>query len=240
MVKTSPGYIDLSTFSRREVVVETFRAYGENSRNKIRVRPIASEGFDPEIRVQCALKMRADHPVGTIFRLSLTVRDAGGGDTLFAPENAPYTVVEQEEVELQSEVKKHAKSSSDTNTLTKRAHWFLSHPVFLKRKPQGNKKPRKAGRSANSFQRSPKVVAWIRLNADGRCELCEKKAPFKDKWDEPFLEVHHVLPLAEGGPDTIDNATAVCPNCHRALHMSIKPFDLTQRLYENIDRLREY
>ena len=34
----------------------------------------------------------------------------------------------------------------------------------------------------------------------------------------PYLEVHHVKTLAEGGADTIDNAVALCPTCHRALH----------------------
>lgn len=28
------------------------------------------------------------------------------------------------------------------------------------------------------------------------------------------IEVHHILPEAEGGPDTEDNAAPLCPNCH--------------------------
>jgi hypothetical protein len=34
----------------------------------------------------------------------------------------------------------------------------------------------------------------------------------------PFLETHHLIRLADGGPDTVENAVAVCPNCHRRLH----------------------
>ena len=29
-----------------------------------------------------------------------------------------------------------------------------------------------------------------------------------------FLEVHHIIPEAEGGPDVIDNAAPLCPTCH--------------------------
>nr|WP_275041241.1 HNH endonuclease signature motif containing protein [Halomonas meridiana] len=44
-------------------------------------------------------------------------------------------------------------------------------------------------------------------------------APFNRKSDgSPYLEVHHRKPLAEGGDDTVANAIALCPNCHRAAH----------------------
>jgi 5-methylcytosine-specific restriction protein A len=32
--------------------------------------------------------------------------------------------------------------------------------------------------------------------------------------------VHHIVPLAEGGPDDLGNTAALCPNCHRAVHYS--------------------
>lgn len=35
----------------------------------------------------------------------------------------------------------------------------------------------------------------------------------------PYLEAHHVIPLAEGGPDIIENMVALCPNCHRKMHV---------------------
>ena len=31
------------------------------------------------------------------------------------------------------------------------------------------------------------------------------------------LEVHHIVPEAEGGPDSEDNAAPLCPTCHRTL-----------------------
>ena len=33
-----------------------------------------------------------------------------------------------------------------------------------------------------------------------------------------YLEVHHIDQLAKGGADTVENAVALCPNCHRKMH----------------------
>jgi hypothetical protein len=30
----------------------------------------------------------------------------------------------------------------------------------------------------------------------------------------PFVEVHHIIPEGEGGPNTLDNAAPLCPGCH--------------------------
>ncbi len=55
--------------------------------------------------------------------------------------------------------------------------------------------------------------------ANGICEKCKQKAPFIRKKDNtPYLEVHHKQQLSEGGDDSVENAIAVCPNCHRELH----------------------
>ncbi len=39
-----------------------------------------------------------------------------------------------------------------------------------------------------------------------------------EREDGSPLEVHHVIRLADGGSDTINNSVALCPNCHRELH----------------------
>jgi 5-methylcytosine-specific restriction protein A len=70
-----------------------------------------------------------------------------------------------------------------------------------------------------SFARNPDVVAEVLLRANGRCEYCKNPAPFTRRADNsPYLEVHHVKMLAEGGEDTVANAVALCPNCHRQAH----------------------
>jgi 5-methylcytosine-specific restriction protein A len=69
------------------------------------------------------------------------------------------------------------------------------------------------------FIRNPDVVAETLHRAGGICETCRKPAPFNRKTSgKPYLEVHHRVRLADGGLDTVDNAIAVCPNCHREAH----------------------
>ncbi len=68
------------------------------------------------------------------------------------------------------------------------------------------------------YRRNPDVVAERLEMADCICEWCKATAPFLTKTGRPFLEVHHRIPLAEGGDDTIENAAAIWPNCHREAH----------------------
>jgi len=69
------------------------------------------------------------------------------------------------------------------------------------------------------FKRSSYITAERLKKANGRCEKCSNKAPFKRISDgTPYLEVHHIIPLANKGADTLDNTIALCPNCHREYH----------------------
>ena len=46
---------------------------------------------------------------------------------------------------------------------------------------------------------------------------------------KPFLETHHVIWLADGGDDSIENTVALCPNCHKKMHVL--------NLDEDVDKL---
>lgn len=53
----------------------------------------------------------------------------------------------------------------------------------------------------------------------------------------PYLEVHHVRRLADGGSDTTENAVALCPNCHMELHYGENKVEKANSLYDRIARL---
>lgn len=55
--------------------------------------------------------------------------------------------------------------------------------------------------------------------AMGRCMLCGREAPFRNNNGIPFLEIHHVVPYEEGGKHIVGNVVALCPNCHRRIHV---------------------
>lgn len=57
------------------------------------------------------------------------------------------------------------------------------------------------------------------LRANERCQLCGNDAPFIDKDDFPYLEIHHIVPVSEGGGTTISNLIALCPNCNKKVEL---------------------
>lgn len=82
-----------------------------------------------------------------------------------------------------------------------------------------NKKPKTVRAITVVFKRNPDVVAEVLSRANGICEECKSPAPFLRKCDHtPYLEVHHLIPLAQEGEDTVENSVALCPNCHRKMH----------------------
>jgi 5-methylcytosine-specific restriction protein A len=81
------------------------------------------------------------------------------------------------------------------------------------------KMPVKVRALTEIYLRNADVVAEVLLRASGVCQRCNKAAPFMRKKDgTPYLEVHHKKQLANGGEDTVENAIALCANCHRELH----------------------
>jgi 5-methylcytosine-specific restriction protein A len=101
---------------------------------------------------------------------------------------------------------------------------------FKLSEPEGIQNPQSKVSTLKIYARSPEVKAWILQESKGICSLCLKTAPFRMPNGEPFLEVHHIIPLSEGGEDTPDNCAALCPNCHRAVHYSIEASSLQEKL----------
>lgn len=95
----------------------------------------------------------------------------------------------------------------------------LSEAELLARIEKSDPKPRRREATAFVYDRDPLVVVYVLQRAGGVCERCNQPASFIRKSDQtPYLEVHHIIRLADDGPDTPDNAQALCPNCHREVH----------------------
>lgn len=70
-----------------------------------------------------------------------------------------------------------------------------------------------------TYRRNADIVAEALMRANGFCEDCKVTAPFIRKTNNtPYLEVHHIKSLSEGGEDSLKNVIALCPNCHRKRH----------------------
>ena len=138
---------------------------------------------------------------------------------------------------LKSERPDLFETSSDAAVLEKNTTKLLKEG--LDEKPRGNPNPERSDprEGKGAFKRDPEVIAWVKQRANRLCELCEKEAPFLDRNNQPFLEVHHVFPLADNGPDTIDNAVGLCPNCHRECHHGTDVEVLREYLSEKLKKL---
>jgi len=69
------------------------------------------------------------------------------------------------------------------------------------------------------YQRKAIVAECAKRRANGFCQLCQQHAPFIDRRERPYLEAHHVVWLSQGGEDIPENTAALCPNCHRKMHV---------------------
>ena len=45
------------------------------------------------------------------------------------------------------------------------------------------------------------------------CEVCG--------WNQGPRDIHHVLPITQGGKNELCNLITLCPNCHRLVHRNL-------------------
>lgn len=91
--------------------------------------------------------------------------------------------------------------------------------------------PKRLPTLVDRFTRSPIVVELTLRRTRGRCEVlgCAYK-PFKRVDGAPYLEVHHLITLAEGGLDTLENTIGLCPSHHRELHLGRNAIKLRDKI----------
>jgi 5-methylcytosine-specific restriction protein A len=82
--------------------------------------------------------------------------------------------------------------------------------------------------------RSAAVREAVLMRAGGVCELCNEPG-FVTAAGSVYLETHHVVPLAENGPDHPSNVVAICPKDHRRAHYAADRSDIAVRLTEILD-----
>lgn len=93
----------------------------------------------------------------------------------------------------------------------------------LKNARKAKGKPKRQTKEVTDYKRNPAVVAGALARGNQTCEMpgCQVRLFERDD-RRKFLEVHHIVPLSEGGDDTMKNAAALCPMCHRELHFGRK------------------
>jgi len=83
------------------------------------------------------------------------------------------------------------------------------------------------------------IYRFVKMRARGYCQLCEGKAPFRGPDGMPYLEVHLIVPIREGGSNIPENMVALCPNCHQKIKISPSPQEIEKlkKLSEEYSKL---
>lgn len=80
-------------------------------------------------------------------------------------------------------------------------------------------KPTKKRATATVFERDPWLVALRKARAGNQCEVPDcPYPPFLSKNGILYCEVHHIVPLSDGGSDTLENTICLCPAHHVEAH----------------------
>ncbi len=103
----------------------------------------------------------------------------------------------------------------------------------LAQHPAGNELPDRAKRTGYVFQRDPKVRAHVLERAAGRCECCGREG-FLLPNGSRYVEAHHIIALADSGPDTVHNVIALCADHHREAHYGVNAAVLEAKCIERL------
>lgn len=82
--------------------------------------------------------------------------------------------------------------------------------------------------------RSAAVREAVLMRAGGLCELCNEPG-FVTAAGSIYLETHHVVPLADNGPDHPSNVVAICPQDHRRAHYAAERDEIAVELTAILD-----
>lgn len=226
----------------RYVVVETCRPQGSSGITSIYVRPVSGQGYAEDMHVECSRKLISEHPIGTHFRIRAKQTEAYGVPFLYSYYKWDYDVLTTErpatpraksltgthsESDRSGPAYKSQRQNSQAslNAYQRRLNREIRVSEQLTRRARkyrllrAPRLPEQMVVMTTVFKRNADVIVEALLRASGACEECKQAAPFHRRSDRtPYLEVHHRMPLAKGGEDTLENAIALCPNCHRKAH----------------------
>lgn len=182
-------------------IIEAFAAFDEGQR---------PDGHKPPRHWYVLDKNGKAYPAKTIWALAINVAsgDTNTGAARRGLAKYYYSLVDTRNIYLQEEDHNNVSDSIADTSAKRKARLAIAQT-----------KPNEKYVLVKIFDRNPDVIAEVLIRANGKCEKCDNPAPFlryKDK--TPYLEVHHKVHLSKGGDDAVENAIALCPNCHRECH----------------------
>ncbi|MFH1584487.1 MAG: HNH endonuclease [Actinomycetota bacterium] len=90
--------------------------------------------------------------------------------------------------------------------------------------------------TTTSYKRDVRFPWILKEKYNYTCQVCgiNIKLPNNKK----YIESHHIIPLSEGGKDTLLNMISVCPNCHKKFHLEAIKWDFDRQiLIDNVNNI---
>ncbi len=146
----------------------------------------------------------------------------------------PVRIIDREWTPTEDTIKNNIKLKEE------KAKGFSEAELLVLAGQAHNKPSKRTVSDKGIYVRDPYVKELSLSMAAGICQLCDSNAPFHDGRGKPFLESHHIEWLSRGGADVIENVLALCPNCHRKMHIVDSEKDVKRlkvRSRELLDKL---
>lgn len=197
------------------VLLETFR---ESGISRPRVRPL--EYFPDWMRAEFPRDLRERHPIGTRFRADVTVKQKHVGNI---PHGPPYLGADRSSIIRETGYKPRPTimAVKRPGTISGRTYDYYEieaadeTPTSIAELREqayqfADMAPPKTRREAWERTRSAIIAQYALLRSRGNCEGCKQPAPFMRRNGKPYLEIHHIHALGDGGSDHPLNVAAVC------------------------------
>jgi 5-methylcytosine-specific restriction endonuclease McrA/thiamine phosphate synthase YjbQ (UPF0047 family) len=205
---------------------------------KMGITHMTETGDDKNAHIESAQNSDSETP---ITEQTSTSRDdsEGGTETTSAGGTSSGTpTTETNETETQTEPES---STGPTSSTGESPTTNLPKLQELRRRAEreSSENPEREDVSSSTtttsrYKRSSAVREYALARADGTCEACKKDAPFIKENGDPYLEVHHVNELSDGGADDPSIVGAVCPSCHKEIHYGKHGDELNEKLRERL------
>lgn len=109
----------------------------------------------------------------------------------------------------------------------------IADGLFVDDIPSGNRK--KTKKVIETFERNRKAVSKLK-QLYKTCQITGDRFVFPKENGEPYLEVHHLVPLGEGGADNPANLVVISAHVHRMLHYAVvEGIDLSKIVDNKLD-----
>lgn len=201
------------------ITLETCR---ESGVSRPRVRALSY--FPREMRVDFPVALRTEYPIGTRFRANVKVCQKHNVDGslkgvkyLYADKKTIVLVKDFTPSQLIFALQKNdSKSGRAYDYVLSGGSEELEFGKLREKALKASGSTREGVLSESYVRKRSGIIKLYALaRSEGNCEACDEPAPFiRRKNGEPYLEVHHIKELSQGGTDSILNVAAICPNCH--------------------------